>query len=1075
MKNYWLTLWICLFGFGLQAQSTRLLRMPDINNQHVTFVYANDIWIANADGKEVKRLTSFQGAELWPHFSPDGQYIAFSGQYDGNTDVYIVPIGGGEPQRLTFHPSVDLVKGWSPDGSTVLFSSGRNGVPQGDPCFWKINRDGGFPEQLPLDRVSEGHLSPDGTHLAYQKVDAWESEFRNYRGGQTNPIRILNLSTLVANPLPWNGSNDLNPVYVNDVVYFLSDRDHASNVWSYNPGTRELKQISFFTEFDCKHLESGDGRIVFENGGFLYSYDHQGINPPQKIDITVQGDRSWARPHWQNVDRDIMDAAISPTGKRAVFSARGDIFTVPANDGHIRNLTQTSGAAERSPVWSPDGKWISWFSDESGEYQLNIADQKGGQLKKIVLPDMTFAYTPAWSPDSKYLSYGDADRNLWLVEINTGNVTKIDNEGFAHPQRTIYPEWAPDSRFIAYTKRLENEYNAIFIYHIAENRKYQITNEMADNRSPAWDPSGKYIYFLSSNNLGLNVGWLDMSSLERPLRYSIYLAVLNPADPSPLIPKSDEEDETDDSAKDQDAEQEVQVVFDINQIENRIVALDLPARNYTSLSSGGKGILFYTENVENKPGVDLHRYNLDERKSELFLSEIQNYQVAAGYEKILIHQKGTWSITGSSGKPEPGKGTLNLADMRMKIYPSQEWQQIFREAWRYQRDYFYVENVHGLDLDWAYNTYLPWVSHVRHRSDLNYILDILGGETSVGHSFNGGGDYPDVKRVPVGLLGADYAIENERYRIKKIFAGESWNPNLKAPLSGPAINVKEGDYILEVNGQPLRGVDNIYELFEYTGGKVTELTLNSIPSIANSRKVNVIPVTSEFGLRQSDWVESNRRTVDELSSGQLAYVWLPNTGFGGYNNFNRYYFAQKNKKGIIVDERFNSGGFAADYIVDLLDRELMGYFNNPVGDKQPFTSPGAVIQGPKVMIINEMAGSGGDYLPYMFKKKGIGTLVGKKTWGGLVGIWDVPPLIDGGYITAPRGGFYNTEGQWDVENKGVAPDVEVDNDPQSVAAGEDAQLIRAVEIAMEQMNSMNLGIIPQPIDPVRVRRPSNRQ
>ncbi|UCF21459.1 MAG: PD40 domain-containing protein [Gemmatimonadota bacterium] len=1056
-------------------EEARLLRSPAISAEQIAFVYANDIWIVGPSGGDARRLTTFQGAETEPHFSPDGSMVAFSGQYDGNIDVYVVAVAGGEPRRLTWHPGPDLVRGWTNDGSRVVFATGRGTAPVPYAQFWTVPLSGGMPEVMPIPRVYQGKFSPDGERFVYQEIQPWETEWRNYRGGQNNPIRIIDLETLEVEKLPWEGSSDNNPVWIEDRIFFLSDRDFAMNVWSYDLAGGQLEQRTFFKEFDAKNLEAGGGTLVFEMGGYLYRMDPDG-GEPQKLSVSVRGDFPWARPHWENVGDQIQAGSISPTGKRAVFEARGDIFTVPAEKGDVRNLSRNSGAAERAPAWSPDGKHISWYSDAGGEYQLVIADQYGEGRRTIKLPDPTFYYTPVWSPDSKHIAFGDADRNLWVVDVERGAAKLIDNEGFAHPYRLIYPEWSPDSKWIAYTKRLKNEYNAIFAYSLESGESTQLTDGLSDSRSPAWDKSGKYLYFLASTDYGLNVGWLDLSSLERPLTFAIYMAVLPADEPSPLLPESDDEEaeEPKEGAEEEeeDGKEEVEVRIDFAGIDQRIISLDVPARNYGSLQAGEEGTIFYTESIPNQDGLVLHRYKLEDREAKEAMSGINAFRLSSDGKKLLYAAPGdVWGIVDAGGESKPGDGKLDTGALRMKVDPQEEWRQIFREAWRYQRDYFYVENVHGLDLDWAYQTYGPWVEHVRHRADLTYILDILGGETAIGHSFTGGGDWPDVETVPVGLLGADLEVANGRYRIAKIYTGENWNPELRAPLSGPGIDARVGDYILAVDGVELTTAMNPFSVFDRTANKQTVLTLNDRPEREGAREVTVVPVASEFALRSRDWVEGNRRKVDELSNGQLAYVWLPNTGGSGYTYFNRYYFAQKNKKGAVVDERWNGGGFIADYVVDLMSRELLGYFNNPVGDKQPWTAPNAAIWGPKVMIINDAAGSGGDMLPYMFRLKGIGPLVGTRTWGGLVGIWDVPPLVDGGYITAPRGGFYNLEGEWDVENIGVAPDYEVELEPKLVAEGRDPQLERAVEVALELLEVEGVKLLSQPPDPVRVKRP----
>ena len=1058
------------------ANEAKLLRTPAITADHVAFVYANDIWIVDRDGGEARRLTTFRGAETDPHFSPDGTQVAFSGQYDGNTDVYVVPVGGGEPRRLTWHPGPDNVRGWTVDGASVLFTSGRINVPRPWPRLWTVAVDGGFPAALPLPRVENGHFSPDGARMAYQMIFPWETEWRNSRGGQCNPIRVIDLESLEVQKLPWEGSNDLSPAWVGDTVFFLSDRDWAMNVWSYHLTTGSLTQRTHFKTFDCKNLEGGAGALIFENGGDLYTMDAAG-GEPGRLAVTLRGDFPWARPHWVDAADNIRSQTISPSGKRAVFEARGEIFTVPAEKGDVRNLTRTSGAAERTPAWSPDGTRISWFSDESGEYQLVIADQFGNDRKVIPLENPTFYYTPAWSPDSQHLAFGDADRNLWVVDVASGKVKLVGNEAFAHPNRLIHPVWSPDSQWIAYSARLTNQFNAVFVHSLESGESTRFTDGMSDSHSPAWDKGGKYLYFLASTDYGLNVGWLDMSSYNQPINHAIYLAVLDKDEPSPLAPESDdevasEEEKDEDNDKDDQKDAKVVVEIDFEGLDQRILAVGVPARTYTGLACGEAGVLFYSERIAHQDGVTLHRYELEDREAEKVLDGVTSWELSADRKKLFYGTKGNkWLITDADGTPEPGDGALDLTGLRFKVDPRAEWRQIFREAWRYQRDYFYVDNVHGLDMDWAWDTYSPWLTHVRHRADLTYILDILGGETSIGHSFTGGGDEPEVDTVPVGLLGTDLVLEDGRYRMARIYRGENWNPGLRAPLSGPGIDAVEGEYLLAVDGVELTADLNPYSLFDRTADRQTVLTLNAKPEMKGAREVTVVPLADENNLRQREWIEGNRRKVDELSGGRLAYIWVPDTGGGGYTNFTRYYFAQQDKQGAVIDERFNHGGSIADYMVDLMSRKLIGFFSNPVADRQPYTAPNAAIWGPKVLIINEMAGSGGDMLPYMFRHMDIGPMIGTRTWGGLVGVWDVPPLVDGGFITAPRGGFYGLDGQWEVENVGVAPDIEVEQQPKLVNAGHDPQLEAAVAEALRLLETEAVEIMPQPADPVRVRRP----
>lgn len=1067
----------CIFTSVLHAQDTRLVRQPDVSDSQIVFTYANDIWITPLDGGEAYRLTSFQGSESNPNFSPDGKMVAFTGEYDGNTDVYVVPVEGGEPERLTWHPGDDDVRGWTSDGKEVIFASGRTSAPVPYDKFWSVSLDGTFPEALPIPRVHKGQFSPDGNHFAYQQIDLSDDEWRNYRGGQARPIWVMDMSDNSITKLPWDGSNDQDPVWIGDTIYFLSDRDYTMNIYAYDTATRELEQVTEYTEFDVKELNSGGGQLVYEHAGYIHKYNPD-TDSHSKVSVTVKGDFPWARPHWEDVGNRITNASLSPTGVRALVEARGEIFTIPTEKGDPRNLTNSSGAADRHPSWSPDGEHIAWFSDANDEYRLMIGTQDGlEEPREIRIPNPTYFYRTAWSPDSKKILFTDEGLTLSYVDVESGEVTEVDTDTYAHPERTLDPAWSPDSKWIAYSKRLDNQFHVIKAYSLEEDNSYQLTDGLSDAISPAWDAGGDYLYFLASTNFALNTGWLDMSSYDRPVERAVYFAILKSGQKSPLLPESDEEkvktEETDVENGEQDGEEETEetnaVTIDMEGIKQRILSLDLPERNYNSLEAGKKGEIYYTEVVENQPGYTLHKYSLDKRESTPFISPIQNFDLSHDGNKLLYRSSNTWGVVPTASPASPGDGKINT-DLRMHLDPEKEWRQIFDEAWRFERDYFYVENLHGADWDAVYERYSPWVDYVRHRSDLTYILDIMGGELSVGHSFTGGGDEPDVEDISIGLLGADLEIDSNRYRIARIYDGENWNPDLRAPLRAPGAQIAEGDYILEVNGEELTADMNPYSLFEGMADRQVILTVNDNPSPDDAREVTVVPTGSETALRSRAWVEDNRRKVNEMSDGKLAYVWLPNTAGAGYEYFNRYYFAQQDKQGAVIDERFNGGGSAADYMVDIMSRELHGFFNNPIGDKTPFTSPGAGIWGPKVMIINESAGSGGDYLPYMFRQMDIGPLVGRKTWGGLVGIWDTPPLVDGGYITAPRGGFYNLKGEWAVENEGVAPDIKVEYTPQEVLKGVDPQLQRAVEEAMKLLEQRDKKIIPQPEDPDRARR-----
>ena len=1069
------------------AQGTRILREPAVSRSAIAFVHANDIWIVGREGGQARRLTTGMGAETSPRFSPDGRLIAFTAQYGGNTDVYVVPAEGGQPARLTWHPGADAAMGWTPDGKAVVFRSGRESHPGSSSKFFTVPLEGGLPRALPIPRAYDGRISDDGRFIAYQEVGFWDPEWRNYRGGQAQPISVVDLKTYERVMTPWQGERHVTPSWLDGTVIYISERDFAANVWSWDPRTGAEKQLTFHSDFDVKSIGTGGGVIVYEQGGYLHELDPSSGKSRQLV-IHAAGDQNWAAPRWEDVPAArLQNARLSPTGKRALFEYRGELFTVPAESGSWRNITRTPGIADRHAVWSPDGTKIAWFSDEGGEYGLVVADQEGAGPRRIGIPEPSFFFRPEWSPDGNRLAFTDTDYRVLVVELATGKVTHVDTDRYAHPERSMNPVWSPDSRWIAYARRLDNQLRAIFVYDVRSGERHRLTDGMADAVSPVWDASGKYLYFLASTNYGLNTGWLDMTSYDRPVTRALYLALLKKDEASPFLPKSDEEGQAGEEkkpapgrsggsppAKTEAAKAEIPaVVIDLEGLSRRIVdAPGFPQRNYAGLVDGPEGRVFALEPVPNQQGFALRRYTLKDKKTETFLEGVRDASPSADRKKLIVRVGSNWSVVDAGGgPPKPTDGRLELGGMRVRVEPRAEYRQMLREGWRFMRDFLYVDNVHGAPWDDVWTWYEPWLEGVNHRSDFNYLLDILSGEVAVGHSYVSGGDYPSLDNPRTGLLGADLEETGEYYRIKRIYTGEDWNPGLSGPLAAPGLNINEGDFVLAVDGRELRAPVNPYMLLEGTAGRAITLTVNGKPSAAGARKVVVEPVSSEGQLRTWAWIAGNQKRVDEMSGSRLAYVWVPNTGQGGYAYFNRMYFAQQDRQGAVIDERNNGGGSAADYIVEVLGRTLTGYFNSRAGDRKPFTQPMAGLWGPKVMIINEQAGSGGDLLPYLFRFQRLGPLVCTRTWGGLVGTWDTPPLIDGGRFVAPRGGFIDVDGKWAVEGEGVAPDIEVRNDPKPVIEGRDPQLEAAVKEALRLLETGKVDLKPEPPPPVRWKRP----
>ncbi|HEX2271088.1 MAG TPA: PDZ domain-containing protein [Pyrinomonadaceae bacterium] len=1089
---------LCLFAFTpALAQGTRLLRHPTVSRDQIAFAYAGDLWLVARSGGQARRITSTQGVEIEPHFSPDGTQIAFTATVAGNTDVYVVPTTGGNPKRLTYHPGNDRVRGWTPDGRRVMFASARISAPQQAYVkLWTIGLDGGLPEQVPMPRAFSGAYSPDGRRIAYEEFqtaftpDWYEvSMWRHYRGGRTHPISVMNLADHSVEKLPWNNSNDTEPMWIGNTIYFLSDRNHTVNLFSYRTDTKQLTQLTQHDDFDIMTASSGADAIVYEQAGYIHLVDAKS-GKSTRLNIEATGDLPWTRPQFKKVASMIRNSSLSATGVRAVFEARGEIFTVPTEKGDYRNLTQSAGTHDRSPSWSPDGAKLAWLSDASGEYQLMIGDPLGiTPPRAIALPTTGFYSAPSWSPDGTHILVQDNHRNLWTIEVASGKSTKVDTESHPDPGRQFDATWSPDSRWIAYAKNLPSRLRAIFIYSTADRKSYQLSDGLADSISPAFDLNGKYLYFLASTNYGPSTGWLEMSSLDRPVRRAIYLAVLSATEPSPLLPETGDEPPRPATPAEAPAAppatpappapRTVNVRVDPNGLSQRVIPVNLPSGEYANLSAGAAGSFYYTEPL---PGAGsntlrLQRYQVAQRAAAPFLEGVRGYSLSGDKKKLLYQASAgggaNWGVVSTERPAKVGDGPINVAQLEMRVDPRAEWEQIFRETWRVQREYFYDAKMHGADWNAIYEKYRPLLAHVGHRADLGYLIATVGGELVVGHSYLiGTGDVPAEDPVSVGLLGADFAIENGHYRIKRIYSGENWNPELRAPLSAPGVQVSVGDYVVEVNGRPITAATNIYSLFEGTANRQTMIRVNSTPSREGSRLLTVIPVASEDGLRTRAWVEDNRRKVDQLSKGRLAYVWLPNTATPGYVSFTRYFYSQQDKEGAVIDERYNQGGMVADYIVNELDRKLMGYF--ALRDGEPSTSPIAGIYGPKVMVINESAGSGGDALPFMFSQRKIGPLIGTRTWGGLVGTLGFPPTIDGGGITAPNLAFYNVKGEWDVENIGVSPDIEVEYSAAEVLKGRDPQLERAVQEALKLLEQNPVRRVPRPAPINRVSKTSER-
>ena len=1075
---------ITLPAYAIDTKDTRMLTQPAISADHIAFIYAEDLWVANADGSQPRRLTVDEGIESSPVFSPDGKQIAFSAQYDGNTDVFIISTEGGIPRRLTFHPSPDLVRGFTPDGKSVLFASPRQAFNSRYLQLFTVPVQGGPETRIVIPNANWAAYSPDGKYMAYTPLRDEFLEWKHYRGGAHTTIQLFSFAdnSITKVPQPDGGCNDASPIWMGSKLYFRSDRNGEFNLFSYDIAAKEIRQLTDFKDFPVLNASGSNGKIIFEQAGYLHLADPE-TGSTKKLTIGIAADLLELRPRFAKGASYIRSGDISPSGSRVVFDFRGDILTVPAEKGDYRNLTQTTNVHEKYPSWSPDGASIAYFSDASGEYKLYIQAQDGKKTPTIFpLTGTGFYASIKWSPDSKKICYTDNGRNLYILDIASGATKKIASDEYyvPGPFRDIASDWSYDSKWIAYTKITESQFKRVFLYSVDQDKSFPLTDGLSDASEPKFDRNNKYLYFFASTDAGPVINWFDQSNNDMRLTNSIYLVTLQSETISPFAKESDEEKVTaqpatpaspaTDKSKKETAPAEKKpepLRIDWDGIQDRIISFPIPAGNYGGLGVTADDGVLYVEFPYSGGSGTLHKFSMKKRNAPEVM-DLDGYILSADGKKLLYAKDGHWGITNAGEKPEPGKGILAVADIQVKIDPPAEWPEIFDEAWRVNRDYFYDPGMHGANWPAMKKKYAAFLPDLSCRDDLNRVIQWMCSELSVGHHriTDGGDHFYHPNQVPGGLLGADYEIANGRYRFSKIYGGLNWNPDLRSPLTEPGVNAKVGDYLLAVNGREVTANDNLYEFFENTSGKIVELSIGPKPELSSARVVKVVPVGNELSLRNRDWVEGNLRKVSEATHNQVAYVYVPNTAGLGHEYFKRYFFPQANRRAIIVDERFNGGGQLADYYIELLQRPYQAYWNMRYG--RDLKSPAASIQGPKVMLIDESAGSGGDMLPWMFHKFNVGTLVGKRTWGGLVGILGFPEFLDGGGVTAPNVGIWTKEG-FVVENVGVAPDVEVEQAPSEVIKGNDPQLATAIRIAQEQLEKNPQTDPVRPPYPVKVK------
>lgn len=1043
----------CVVSSAVAQEETRLLRFPTVYNNQVVFTYAGDLYTVSGEGGVARRLTSHPGFEMFARFSHDGKYIAFTGQYDGNTEVYIIPAAGGEPKRITYTPTLgrddvadrmgpnNIVMGWTPDNQYVIYRGRGASFNAFKGKLYLAPVSGDLPKELPFAVASWASYSPDGTKLAMNRVFREFRTWKYYRGGMADDIYVVDLASGTTENITGHEAQDVFPMYYKDEIYFVSDRDRTANLFAYNTRTKETRKITQFTEYDVKFPSLGGDAIVFENGGFIYLHDLR-TGETRKLNIIVAEDFASGRMKQVDASKFIFSADLSPDGKRAVFSARGDIFTVPAQSGVTRNLTRSSGAHDRSVSWSPDGQWIAYISDRTGEDELYIQKQDGTEpAKQLTAGGGAYKFSPVWSPDSRYLLYGDRNQDLYAVEVPSGKRTLVIHTDDGTVGSYTF---SPDGRWIAYTRPGQaRTFSVIYLYHLESKKAIPVTDTWYNSDQPEFSPDGKFLYFVSQRDFNPIYGATEWNhvytDMSRP-----YVVRLRTDTPSPFEPKNDEVTASGEKpvgdGKNVDGPA---VSIDTAGLIDRIESLPVTPGSYYGLVATNEG-LYYVSRGE------LKFFSLEDGK-ETEIGRLGQFAVSADRKKILFRSGDGWYIEPLGKSRISPSNRLDLSGMKTTVSLKAEWQQVYDESWRQMRDYFYDPNMHGVDWKAIYRKYAPLVPYVNHRDDLTYVIGEMIAELNVGHAYVNSGDRPPVDRIPMGLLGATFSRDKSGfYRIDSILSGQSWNKSLVSPLRAPNVGAKHGEYLISINGVSLKTVDNLYQTLIGKADQLVEIEINSSPTEEGARKVIVRPIADESALYYHEWVQQNIAKVTAASKGRIGYIHIPDMGPDGLNQFARYFYPQLDKEALIIDDRGNGGGNVSPMIIErLLRKPSLGTMLR--NNKTASIKPDAHV-GPKVCLIDQYSASDGDLFPWQFRHHGIGPLIGQRTWGGVVGISGTLPFIDGGDLRKPEFAHFAADGSsFIIEGEGVHPDIEVVNDPYAEYKGHDAQLERGIALLLQQL------------------------